>query len=65
MFSCHPYGCRVVQRLLEHCLKSQKEELLKELLLYIDQLIQDQYGNYVVQHILDHGETSDKSKIGK
>ena len=64
-FSCHPYGCRVVQRLLERCLKSQKEHLLKELLLNTDQLIQDQYGNYVVQHVLDHGEMSDKSKIGK
>ena len=27
-------------------------------------LSQDQYGNYVVQHVLDHGLDKDKSKIG-
>ena len=26
--------------------------------------LQDQYGNYVVQHVLDHGLDKDKSKIG-
>ena len=25
---------------------------------------QDQYGKYVVQHVLDHGLDKDKSKIG-
>ena len=63
--SCHPYGCRVVQRLLEHCLPCQTESLLKELLVHTEQLIQDQYGNYVVQHVLDHGEALDKSRIGR
>lgn len=28
-----------------------------------DQLILDQYGNYVIQHILEHGEAANKSKI--
>ena len=27
--------------------------------------LQDQYGNYVVQHVLDHGLDKDKSKIGE
>lgn len=26
-------------------------------------LFQDQYGNYVIQHVLEHGRPEDKSKI--
>ena len=54
-----------MQRLLEHCLESQTQSLLEELLVHTEQLIQDQYGNYVVQHVLDHGESLHKSRIGK
>lgn len=25
--------------------------------------VQDQYGNYVIQHVLEHGRAEDKSKI--
>lgn len=25
--------------------------------------LQDQYGNYVIQHVLEHGRPEDKSKI--
>ena len=32
---------------------------------HTEALIQDQYGNYVVQHVLDHGLDKDKSKIGR
>ena len=26
-------------------------------------LLQDQYGNYVIQHVLEHGKSEDKMKI--
>lgn len=26
-------------------------------------MLQDQYGNYVIQHVLEHGRPEDKSKI--
>lgn len=26
-------------------------------------MVQDQYGNYVIQHVLEHGRPEDKSKI--
>ena len=61
--SCHPYGCRIVQRLLEHCGQNQTSVLLAELLVNTDQLILDQYGNYVIQHILDHGQAAYKAQI--
>uniref|UniRef100_A0A7N8Y6W7 Pumilio homolog 1 n=1 Tax=Mastacembelus armatus TaxID=205130 RepID=A0A7N8Y6W7_9TELE len=46
--STHPYGCRVIQQ---------------ELHQHTEQLVQDQYGNYVIQHVLEHGRAEDKSKI--
>lgn len=29
----------------------------------LERLPQDQYGNYVIQHVLEHGRPEDKSKI--
>ena len=63
--STHPYGCRVIQRILEHCTGEQTTPVLEELHTHIEALIQDQYGNYVVQHVLDRGKPEDKSKIGE
>ena len=63
--STHPYGCRVIQRILEHCTGDQTTPVLEELHTHIEALIQDQYGNYVVQHVLDRGKPEDKSKIGE
>uniref|UniRef100_A0A8C9FZZ0 Pumilio homolog 1 n=1 Tax=Pavo cristatus TaxID=9049 RepID=A0A8C9FZZ0_PAVCR len=61
--STHPYGCRVIQRILEHCLPEQTLPILEELHQHTEQLVQDQYGNYVIQHVLEHGRPEDKSKI--
>lgn len=51
----HPYGCRVVQRLLEYCGPSRVEPALQELVSHVHRLVTDQYGNYVVQHVVQHG----------
>jgi len=61
--STHPYGCRVIQRILEHCTGDQTSPVLEELHGHTEQLLQDQYGNYVIQHVLEHGKPEDKSKI--
>lgn len=58
--STHPYGCRVIQRILEHCTPDQTSPILAELHQHTDQLIQDQFGNYVIQHVL--GEPHHKSR---
>lgn len=50
--STHPYGCRVIQRILEHCTPEQTSSILNELHSHTEQLIQDQFGNYVIQHVL-------------
>ncbi len=54
--STHPYGCRVIQRILEHCKPEQTSPILEELHQHTEQLLQDQYGNYVIQHVLEHGK---------
>ncbi|KTW32538.1 uncharacterized protein T551_00023 [Pneumocystis jirovecii RU7] len=61
VLATHPYGCRVIQRMLEYC--SQTRDLIKELHLYAQNLIRDQYGNYCIQHIIEKGEPEDRSKI--
>jgi hypothetical protein len=37
--------------------------VLEELHRSTSQLVQDQYGNYVIQHILEHGKPKDKALI--
>ncbi|KAG9320155.1 hypothetical protein KVV02_004292 [Mortierella alpina] len=58
----HPYGCRVIQRMFEHC-EDTKTPLMDELHRYIPNLVQDQYGNYVIQHILERGKPAEKSLV--
>lgn len=59
----HPYGCRVIQRILEHCNADQVSSILDELHQQTEHLVHDQYGNYVIQHVLEHGQPEDKTKI--
>ncbi|MQM12111.1 hypothetical protein Taro_045024 [Colocasia esculenta] len=62
--STHPYGCRVIQRVLEHCDDAKTQGIMmEEILQAICSLAQDQYGNYVVQHILQHGKQHERSAI--
>ena len=53
--AAHRYGCRVIQRVLEHCTPTLAEPVLAEILKDCRRLMRDQYGNYVVQHVLEHG----------
>jgi len=41
----------------------QTQPILDELHEQAESLIQDQYGNYVVQHVLEHGKPEDKARI--
>lgn len=62
--STHSYGCRVIQRLLEYGSLKDQDQILDELDQFIPYLIQDQYGNYVIQHILQHGGEHTNIHIG-
>ncbi|XP_008781738.2 pumilio homolog 5-like isoform X3 [Phoenix dactylifera] len=62
--SMHPYGCRVIQRVLEHCTDDlQNQCIVDEILQSACQLAQDQYGNYVTQHVLERGKPHERSQI--
>lgn len=61
----HPYGCRVVQRLIEHSVDPHKEKVLDCIVEegLFSTLINHEYGNYVVQRVLAYGRESDKDAI--
>ncbi|XP_026663410.1 pumilio homolog 4-like isoform X2 [Phoenix dactylifera] len=62
--SSHPYGCRVIQRVLEHCDDPKTQSIMMdEILQSVCSLAQDQYGNYVIQHVLQHGKPEERSTI--
>ena len=51
----HRYGCRVVQRLLEHLSAPLLEDIVKELLAGAVKLSTHMYANYVIRCLLEHG----------
>ncbi|KAK5014420.1 mRNA binding protein puf3, partial [Cryomyces antarcticus] len=61
--STHSYGCRVIQRMLEHCEEPAQTAILQELHACGSALIPDQYGNYVTQHVIEHGKPEDRAKV--
>jgi len=61
--SCHPFGCRVMQRILEHCVESQRSAALDCIQKHLRTLFDDQYGNYVIQHVLQFGRKSDRDVV--
>jgi hypothetical protein len=65
--SLHPYGCRVIQRCLERPEHFQaKPMILRELHDSMQTgMIADQYGNYVVQHVVQKGSPEDKLQVFK
>ncbi|RZC75895.1 hypothetical protein C5167_001287 [Papaver somniferum] len=64
--STHPYGCRVIQRVLEHCSDPKTQQIMMdEIFQSVCMLAQDQYGNYVVQHVLEHGKPHERTAIIK
>lgn len=50
----HKYACRIVQRLIERCPLEQTIGLLRCLIADVLPISCHAYGNYVIQHILQH-----------
>merc|ERR1719162_2865030 len=61
----HCFGCRVVERLLEHCRRQQVEGMVAEILQDAVGLCKHQYGNYVAQHLLEHGTPEQQHQLAK
>lgn len=52
----HRHGCCVLQRCIDHASGVQKIQLIQKITAHSIELVQDAFGNYVVQYILDLGE---------
>lgn len=52
----HRHGCCVLQRCIDHASGDQKAGLIKAITANAFKLVQDPFGNYVVQYILDLDE---------
>lgn len=59
----HEYACRVLQRMIEHCSPEQMDEIMETLLTVGETLSRHLYGNFVMQHILEHGTESHKHTL--
>jgi len=59
----HAFGCRVLQRIIEHCTEAQVTPIVDELLVAVDSMLTDQYGNYVIQHVMESGILRHRSII--
>ncbi|KAI0399236.1 ARM repeat-containing protein [Xylaria palmicola] len=53
-------ACRVIQRILEHGTDDEKKRLMVDIHACSSKLMMDQFGNYVIQHILEFGEWEDR-----
>ncbi|KAH8726074.1 armadillo-type protein [Phaeosphaeriaceae sp. PMI808] len=49
----HRHGCCVLQRCIDHASGFQKVDLVRKITAHSFHLVQDPFGNYVVQYILD------------
>lgn len=59
----HTYGCRVIQRILENCPKSCTDPIYDNIINnLVSELSQDQFGNYVIQLVLEKGTRSEDKK---
>lgn len=52
----HRHGCCVLQRCIDHATGLQKGALIAQITAHAMTLIQDPFGNYVIQYILDISE---------
>ncbi|KAF2858487.1 ARM repeat-containing protein [Piedraia hortae CBS 480.64] len=52
----HRHGCCVLQRCIDHASGMQKRNLVDKVIANAYSLVQDPFGNYVVQYILDLSE---------
>ncbi len=54
----HRHGCCVLQRCIDHASGFQKVDLVRKITAHSFHLVQDPFGNYVVQYILDLNDPS-------
>lgn len=61
--SLHRYGCRVVQRSIEFCMERQRNAVLEAIIACNESIVEDLYGNYVVQQAIITGTEFHREQI--
>jgi hypothetical protein len=56
--AAHQYGCRILQRLLEHFPSDRLQVLIEDVLCNVIVLSKHIYGSFFIQHLLEHGDAS-------
>eukprot|EP00746_Dinoflagellata_sp_MGD_P155883 gnl/MRDRNA2_/MRDRNA2_85598_c0_seq1.p1 gnl/MRDRNA2_/MRDRNA2_85598_c0~~gnl/MRDRNA2_/MRDRNA2_85598_c0_seq1.p1 ORF type:complete len:518 (+),score=109.85 gnl/MRDRNA2_/MRDRNA2_85598_c0_seq1:86-1639(+) len=59
----HRFGCRILERLLEHCPAEQTRDLAEGVIENAYVLCRHPFGNYVVQHVLEYGTLHQKNSV--
>jgi len=59
----HQYGCRVLERLIEHFPGAWLEDFTDGILQDGMSLCRNNYGNFVMQHLLEHGLPEVRQRI--
>jgi len=59
----HRFGCRVLERLIEHCSEAEIGELVDQIVAQSEMLCRHTYGNFVVQHLLEQGSLARRRGI--
>lgn len=61
------FGCRILQRLIEHFPNTEMQPFMDELLdvKFLDGLMEHKFGNFVVQCVLEHGSAHQKTQIAQ
>jgi len=57
------YGCRILQRLFEHCSPGQLNQIADHLLIDAVSLCGHTFAKYVMQHLLEFGTSNDISRL--
>jgi hypothetical protein len=61
--AAHQYGCRVLQRFLEHFPSDRLHVLIEDALGYVIDLSKHNYGSFFIQHLLEYGEAGHVDKL--
>mmetsp|Transcript_33274 Transcript_33274/g.72620 ORF Transcript_33274/g.72620 Transcript_33274/m.72620 type:complete len:377 (+) Transcript_33274:85-1215(+) len=61
----HRFGCRIIERLLEKSTQEQVHDLVEDIIAESIVLSTHPYGNYVMQHVLEHGSLEQRGSITK
>jgi pumilio RNA-binding family len=66
--SRHPFGCRVLCRILEHVLTWEDDaiaRLVDEILAHAEGLCSHEFGGFVIRHILEFGLPAHRRRVAK